>query len=122
MGIDVNMYATGTVTDEQFAEAVAYLELHLGKPEYGDAWIEHDRDEGRIYFQSMDRYYGPGYERGYWPSIYSEILALRTALPGCSVHYGSDTSDDADEIDDAELARIWEHWLGPHGQDYRRHL
>jgi hypothetical protein len=124
MGIDVNLYAEGVVTDEEMVAAEAVMVERFGKPETGDAWLERvtsgmDHDfENRIEFQCLNRYYGPGYERGYWPVIYGMIRAMQAAFPRCTVYYGGDASDDGDEVTDASMAAIWNHWTGPNWDDY----
>ena len=122
MGIDVILYAVGDVTDETLAAANAYLEEHLGEHDkYADAWLIRSKWEPeRVEFSTFNRYYGPGYERGPWPFIYSHIRALERALPACAIFYGGDTDDDGSPVSDPMLEEMWEHWLGPHGQDYRK--
>ena len=73
----------------------------------------------RVNVCTMSRYYGPGYERGPWPDIYGAIRTLQAAFPEAKVFYGGDTSDDGIECTGEYLAEIWEHFLGPHGNDYR---
>lgn len=122
MGVDVNLYAEGAVSDAELAAANAYLDERLyGRDTYYEHWLarsEYGHD--RIEFCTLSRYYGPSYERGDWPTIYGYILAMRAALPNCVVRYGGDTDPDAPEADDEYLAEIWEHFLGPHGADYRQ--
>ena len=127
MGIDVNLYAEGHVSDERLAEATAYM---LDRCYIVDTFdgkfpaLERDNsyDHPRIRVSTMSRYYGAGYERGDWPSIYGAIRLLQTALPGCVVHYGGDTDDDAPEVTEESLAETWAHFLGPNGDDYRQEV
>lgn len=122
MGVDVNLYAVGDVTDERLSEAKAYMAERFPAPE-GSDWPHLDRPEweedGRIGWGCFDRYYGPGYERGDWPRIYAMIRALKAALPECTIHYGGDTDDESPEATDDYLAEIWAHWLSSAWNDYR---
>lgn len=119
MGVDVVLYAKGEVSDAELEAANCFLSARL----YGrsDDWLGRSAyDPDVVEFDSWGRYYGPGYERGDWPTIYGHIVALRAALPGCTVHYGADSDmDDPPAVTDADLAKIWAHFLGPHGADYR---
>lgn len=131
MGIDVNLYAVGEVSDERLAEAEAFLverELRIAwttDPADNEAPRPNLRrepdgmfDEERVEFLTFSRYYGPGYERGTWPDIFTAILALRAALPECTVFYGGDTTDYGMECTDEFLGSLWEHWLSPKWDDY----
>lgn len=124
MGVDVNLYAVGPVSDEELATANAFFcERDLkGWDDDGDCTpllrSKYEAD-GRIEWNTGDRYYGPGYERGSWPRIYAAIRALQVALPQCAVFYGGDTTDDGMPCTDEYLASIWRHWCGPHHGDYR---
>lgn len=127
MGVDVNLYAVGPVTDEQLDAANDFLvsrgvtgyDIDTGRdtapPLQRDRWA----DDGRISCEISTRYYGPGYERGHWPQIHNAIVCLRVALPQCQVFYDGDYSDDGALVTDDLLAEIWTHWLGPNGQAYR---
>ena len=43
-------------------------------------------------------YYGPGYERGYWPEIAAVLEFLRRRLPAARVWYGRDDGDWVREV------------------------
>ena len=122
MGVDVNLYAKGVVTDNELMRANDYITERLGVCDlfYSD-WLTRS-DYDRVAFSTMQRYYGPHYERGDWPTIYSDIRVLKGALPECTVHYGGDYDNECPEVDDNYLDDIWNHWLGPHGQDYRKDI
>lgn len=79
---------------------------------------------------NMDRYYGPGYERGHWPSIYAYIRFLRSYIPMLThddvkvdVWYGGDSDEDYDLATDDLLNLHWtlfisegrESYTGSHG-------
>jgi hypothetical protein len=122
MGLDVNLYAEGDYTTEELQAADAYLLARstLPDPAYNDGHaIVRDSDTGRVELYTLARYYGPGYERGDWPTIYGAIRLMQTAFPRCRVYYGSDSMDDGEECTDEFLAELWEHFLGPNGDDYR---
>ena len=126
MGVDATLYAQGDVSDAELDAANKYLSERLrGAPGggYGNGlWLGRSEDDfpDRIEFDTLGRYYGPGYERGDWPTIYGYIVTLRAALPSCTVHYGPDSEwDNLLEVTDESLAEMWAHFLGPHGADYR---
>lgn len=139
----MTLYAVGDVTDEQLAEANAYLQAR-GVDGLGDepplrrcrdggaadwgAWLGHSvpTPQPAVEWYWSPRYYGPGYERGYWPDIHNAIVCLRAALPHCTVHYGSDTQD-AEEgavppVTDQLLRDLWAHWLSPDGRGYHERV
>lgn len=115
MGLDVNLYAEGIVSDEELAAAEAFFGSHevRGVPVRA-TWhpnrIEIDMDGAR--------FYGPHYERGPWPDIHTAILCAVAAFPKCTIHYGSDSDDHAPIVDEELLNDYWAWWLGPHGDDY----
>lgn len=55
-----------------------------------------DAPEGLLRINTMSRYYGPGYERGHWPSIKLVGELLDALLPGCKVWYGGDSGGTLD--------------------------
>jgi hypothetical protein len=129
MGVDVNLYALGEVTDEQLTAANEYAKTRTSAwDSWGDqdqpftrstVWLGSDDTETPcIQLSTMSRFYGPGYERGDWPGIYSAIRVMRAAFPHCRVFYGGDTDDWAPEATDDYLAAIWDHFLSPAGRDY----
>ena len=126
MGIDVNLYAVGDITDKQLEDANRYLAerriFGWGEDlkENGPALVRDKyAEDGRVEWDTPIRYYGPGYERGHWPDIYNAIVCIRAALPQCTIHYGGDTSLDAPEVTNPMLAEMWAHWVGPEGTAYR---
>lgn len=126
MGLDVLLYAEGDVTDEELATASGYMKARCpivdtfdGKYEALGRSDEGEYERERIVFSTMNRYYGPGYERGDWPAIYGAIRLLQTALPRCRVFYGGDCYETGEECTPVFLSGIWAHFLGPNGDDYR---
>jgi hypothetical protein len=127
MGIDVMLYAEGHVTDARLAEASAYLLARCSLVDTFDGkWPVLSRinsyDLPRAELSTLSRYYGCGYERGDWPSIYGAIRLMQAALPECRIFYGGDSSEVGIECDEEFLSEIWEHFLGPHGDDYRQEI
>lgn len=124
MGLDVNLYAEADPSPERLNAAEKFF---TARSNFGDTkshvlnlndaeWF----DRPRVEVATMARYYGPGYERGDWPTIYGAIRVLQAAFPEATVYYGGDSSDDGVECTDEYLAEIWSHFLGPHGDDYRQ--
>lgn len=123
MGLNVNLYAEGSVSDDELKAANEFL---LARGVYGlmedhlplKRALEGTEDE-RIEWVTLTRFYDHGYERGWWPKIANAILCLKTALPQCRVFYGSDSTDYAPEATDELIASLWEHWLSSGGLAYR---
>lgn len=125
MGVDVELYAVGEITDDEIAKAVAFIGPRLSS---GMCWRE---DDGfplldrpswapeRICLSTPSRLYGVGYERGDWPAIYGAIRLMQAAFPGRPIHYGGDNIDEHVAVTDESLAALWAHWLGPDGDAYR---
>ena len=119
MGIDVNLYIEGIVTDDELNAAVTFFK----ERELRGTPTRSTDDPNRIYID-MDgaRYYGPHYVRGPWPDIAVCIMAAVAAFPTCTVHYGGDENLDSPIVDDDLLADYWAHYFGPHWNDYRSHV
>lgn len=56
-------------------------------------------------------YFGPGYERGHWPTILEIGTWLSERFPDAELRYGTDNTDDPTELWDAALqernAALW---------------
>jgi hypothetical protein len=77
-------------------------------PEQGEQFIE---------VHLWGRYYGPGYERGDWPTIDAICRWFEHRLPGCEVWYGGDSSGvEAEWMSDIVREEMWEHFA-THGHD-----
>lgn len=63
-------------------------------------------------------YYGPGYERGYWPEIAAVLESLRRRLPAARVWYGRDDGDWVREVTAESLDALWGHWADHGGRPY----
>lgn len=73
------------------------------KPEKGEQFIE---------VHLSGRYYGEGYERGDWPTIYAVARWLRSRIPDSAVWYGGDSSGvEAQEMDGAYCDMMWDHFI-----------
>lgn len=117
MGLDVNLYALGKVTDEQLQAANEFLlERHVVG--FDENPLIRSSLPDRIEWCTISRFYGIGYERGYWPNIHHAIVCISAALPHCEVFYGNDCRDDGEKITRTMLNKLWEHWLGPDGRAY----
>lgn len=119
MGIDVNLYVEGIVTDDELNAAVTFFkERELRGTPIRARWepnrIDIDMDGAR--------YYAPHYERGPWPDIAVCIMAAVAAFPTCTVHYGGDNDFESPIVDDDLLAGYWAHYFGPHWNDYRARI
>lgn len=130
MGLDVNLYAEGEVSDDELSTADQFVMTRsviaggYGRTEM-NALARADEDwfdAPRIEFLTSSRYYGQGYERGDWPAIYGAIRLMQAALPDCRIFYGSDSSDEGIECTEEYLAEMWAHFLGPHGDNYRQEV
>lgn len=129
MGMDVNLYAEADPSPERLNAAE---EFFRARSALGDPW-DHEPNvlravdfewlaRPRVEVQTLDRYYGKGYERGDWPRIYGGIRVLQAAFPEARVFYGSDSSDDGEECTEEFLAGVWAHFLSPAGDNYRSRM
>ncbi len=66
----------------------------------------------------MGAYYGPGYERGWWPEIAAVLEFLRRQLPNSQVWYGRDDGDWVREVTAESLDALWDHWAKHGGRPY----
>lgn len=120
MGIDVNLYAEGDVTDEELATADSAFRERFGDMEYGDGQLRRCQyHDNRIEVFTFERYYGPGYERGSWPAIYAMIRSLEAAFPDLPIYYGGDESEHGELVGDEFITRMWDYWLSPEWNAYR---
>ncbi|MGL6075967.1 MAG: hypothetical protein ACRC8S_17555 [Fimbriiglobus sp.] len=65
-------------------------------------------------------FYGPGYERGYWPVIAAVLEFLRRRIPESQVWYGPDCGDWVDQMTPEALDKLWSHWATHGGRPYYR--
>ena len=131
MGIDVLMYAETNPTAQELEAARDLFRRSAIADDYSvDGELKwsclefEDEDETeqssmRVVANVTCRYWGPGYERGDWPSIYGAIRLLQTAFPTARVFYGGDSDDAAEEVTEDLLQEMWEHFMGPNGNNSR---
>src|SRR5689334_7021691 len=121
MGIDIQIYVKGDVSDEELDRARDEWDFRIY-----DARLERsdwDHDKGRVQVdQTYIRYWGPGYERGPWPQIASWIEAMSAAFPNRDICYGGDDDDDETIpiVTDDMMRKFWAHWRSPKAHDYER--
>jgi hypothetical protein len=129
MGVDVLLYAETTPTSQELEtarnlfrrSAVADDYEHDGQVRWRCLEFEDETEwsRPRVVANVTTRYYGDGYERGDWPSIYGAIRLLQAAFPSARVFYGGDTTDYGLEVTEEWLAETWAHFVGPDGNAYR---
>ena len=124
MGVDVMLFARGIVSDAELLAAKKFISSRVHLDDYTTkegVLTRSDYLPDLVVYHSLDRYYGPGYERGWWPEIYNVIVVMRSALPNCTIHYGSDSDDyqDIEETTEEDLDQMWDYWLSPDGLNYR---
>lgn len=119
MGIDINVWVEGDVTDEEYQQGLAEFEFRIdGHTLTREGWtpgrVELDKEA------SWTRYWGPHYERGPWPEIAGWLEALRAAFPNHVIRYGGDNDEEyGEEVDDDMMRRYWAHWRSPAAHNYR---
>lgn len=118
MGVDVT-FAVRTaerMTDEEFARVQADFYAAFPDTETPHQFPSFERDDeepNAVEIQSLDRYYGPAYSRGFWPQIRAmgDWLVLRFG-EAAGVRYGGDYSRGWNELPDylPQRAENEEHW------------
>jgi len=63
-------------------------------------------------------YYGPQYERGFWPEIAAAIEFLRRRIPKGRVWHGRDDGDLVREVTHESLGELWNYWAIHGGRPY----
>ena len=128
MSTDVLLYAeTETEPTPQALEAARDLfrrsdiaEDYTADDGFDAHWYCLEFEEGtewssaRVVANVTTRYYGIGYERGDWPSIYGAIRLLQAAFPDARVCYGGGDGD-APEFTEERAAELWRHFTGADG-------
>jgi hypothetical protein len=114
MGVDVQFGVEGAEwkPDHSLAKRIyELLDVETFVKQLPSGWLK---------IGSLERYYGPGYERGSWPRIYGALRALQAMYPGHRVTYGGDNFDveESSEVTPELLDEYWTHWLGPDGDAY----
>lgn len=129
MGVDVNLYAETTPTEQELEAARELFRRSSIADDYVDGetvrWRclefedETEWSAPRVTANVTCRFWGEGYERGDWPAIYGAIRLLQAAFPTARVFYGGDYDDTAPEVTEERLREMWAHFVGPNGNDYR---
>lgn len=78
------------------------------------------RSESVLQVRLCTPYYGPKYERGYWPEIAAALEFLRRRVPQGHVWYGPDDGDWVREVTRESLDELWNHWTTYGGRPYYR--
>lgn len=71
-----------------------------------------------VEWDTLERFYHPGYERGRWSLIRDSLMALRDAFPGRVVHYHSDVHDGPLPMTTERMAALDLHHQGVKGDAY----
>ena len=66
------------------------------------------------------RYYGPGYERGDFPTIYLVWKWIKFNIPGVVVYYGGDSDSEFEEATEISMNGMLEYFLKEGNDPYRR--
>lgn len=125
MGVDAMIYvADGDLTPEM-AEAVSDA-----RPDYtaSGGVYRHEDSDGRswLVFNTWQRYYGSGYERGDWPTIRAQIDYMRATFQrpvyyhGDSDWYGEHEPLTADDVFRLDL--LWRQVGAAYGERMRAAL
>lgn len=118
MGLDMMILVRGNPTAQQIENAQKWfadrnIEVHFSP----DSWA------GGLSIWTGERYYGPVYERGNWPKIYGMVRAVRHLFPDSEIVYGDENMEPGEPVTtDDDLEAIWQHYLGPDGNDSRRYM
>lgn len=134
MGIDVNIYVVGEqdILDadiEKANELFSEIFYNGGDGKFEDCFeraYDGDRRNNIIMINSLDRYYGEGYERGPWPKIFAKVMFALAHFPDARVYYLSDSHDFTQTDDNSwceasqeNLAKLWAHYLKHGHTPYR---
>lgn len=126
MGIDAEIYGVGDITDARLREAEEFF-IHRGpngfarSDETGHFLYRRDANPQVIQLQTMSRWYGPGYERGWWPDIALALETFRRAAPELTIYYEDDTTCEYDrqiEYTPRLASQMWDHYFSPLGDAY----
>lgn len=122
MGLDAEILIKGDITDD----ALAGLNDALWGRWIAERPLWRDGKEINVFvkvdggarFDSIWRYWGPGYERGPWPYIHA-VLRLASTL-GLPVLYGHDCQEEEDYVTWAPEweQEYWVHYVGSDGDAY----
>lgn len=132
MGVDVLLYAETIPTTQELEQARDLFRRSSIADDYSrDGEVqwhclefedETEWSRPRVVANVACRYWSPGYERGDWPSIFGAIRLLQAAFPSARMFYGGDYDDAGQEVTEAMLREMWEHFVGPDGNGYRQRM
>jgi len=119
MGVDVTISIKPKTITRDGIKALNQEIYHRFKndisSEYPESWELQWTDEDQAYtMRSFMRYYGEGYERGPFPTIFALVMFIKDAIPdGDDVFYYGDYSEleDASPTTYAELRELFAHWV-----------
>ena len=95
-----------------------HVELGIDIEEAEDNWLGNDQATHEI--DPHQRYYGEGYQRGYWPHISAILKHLLDCRTVEAVWYGHD-NDRMDRIDHARVEVLDNLYKGNHFEEYTVH-
>ena len=118
MGLDAMVYAKGRLTDQLHD----LLTERFPQSEWEEYTTPADwgKGEGRtwVVWRSYVRYYGPGYERGHWPTVATAIETVRAVFGHVYYHSDSTWYGEVEPHTVADTEALWQHWRGPNWDDY----
>lgn len=126
MGIDAEMTVhSPMLTDDVVVRRLAYELCSAVGPE--NFWIDRERGHHALALiapQTVEvnlagRYYGPGYERGSWPTYAAIMRFFRLRLPDCALRYGGDSDGEIQIFTERDEQDMWQHWAQYQGRPYR---
>lgn len=132
MGVDAVIHVDGYQDSKDTHAACARANERLAsmgiQPDVGysgtpsQLFVTYTNDEGGTYasFDTLWRYWDPGYERGPLFEIMGVIATAFWAFPGHTVYYGGDTDkDNLPVMDGTRFAELWVHYASDAADDYR---
>lgn len=131
MGIDACIHFTSEtkILEEELKKAsydIACVlpDIFQGSYEYMDYPITYNEDEDIYEVNIFMRYYGPGYERGYWPDIYATLFWLQNRFPKSKIYYYGDSGgEESEKLVTSELIiNNFQHWIKYGHDPYRRYF
>lgn len=119
MGVDATFYIHAPVSKETQARILWRFASVFG--DKFDSFREPEDGETHTEMHFLDRYYGPGYERGHWPTLYGKLRIVQHECPGVRVSYGGDSGDvtTAEDCTPEFLTGVWSAWAAHDNQPYR---
>lgn len=118
MGVDADFYLKGKWTDKQKSD----FEKSAKERGFWDEYTRLESYSDHLNYHSLSRYYGPGYERGYWPYIRATFILLKHHFPDTILLYGGDVDiEECEEVTEEFVAKMDAYWLSENGQNYRKY-